>query len=391
MGGGLRFLWQVVICLVDMFVFVLPRERNRPGNDLLLVRLDAIGDFVLWADSAKQIRILYPDHFIVLLANNLWSDFAGEFGAWDEVWDLEPKKFGRNLFYRVKRLYDIRRRGFRVAIHPTYSRDFLGGDSVIRTSGASEKIGMRGDRSNISRLSKAISDRWYTRLIDTHDEKLTEVERNSDFIRQLGLSSYRCGVPDLRAMRLKSHHVFNLEEPYYVLVPGAGWDGRRWPIERFARLAEKIYSETSWRGVICGGPPEIELCENLLRSASCPLINLAGKTQIVDLAAILRASRMVVSNETGAVHLGAAVGAQVTCILGGGHFGRFIPYRAERDDETVNVFPIYFEMPCYHCNWKCIYDVKVGAPVPCVDNISIDRVWSCVKGLLKKSPACKSG
>ena len=104
---------------------------------------------------------------------------------------------------------------------------------------------------------------------------------------------------------------------------------RRWPIENFVLLAEKIHDTTGWVGAICGGKGEEELGQRLQSLCSAPLRNMAGKTSLSDLAKILNNARLVVANDTGPVHIAASTGAPVICILGGGHYERFMPYHRE--------------------------------------------------------------
>src|ERR1039458_3062832 len=86
--------------------------------------------------------------------------------------------------------------------------------------------------------------------------------------------------------------------PYYVLFPGASWEGRQWSISNFAELAEKLHHRTGWLGVVCGGPSDIELAVTLCGRSAAPLLNWAGRTDLAQLAAILSASRLLLTNET---------------------------------------------------------------------------------------------
>jgi hypothetical protein len=67
--------------------------------------------------------------------------------------------------------------------------------------------------------------------------------------------------------------------------------------------------------------------------------------------------------------------------VGGGHFGRFVPY-PDLPGQTNNLKEVFHKMPCYGCNWKCIYPINEGEPAPCIANISVDAVWEKVVPLL---------
>ena len=155
------------------------------GRDsIMLVRLDVIGDFVLWLDSARAYRSIYPNKKIVLYANASWADLASQLNHWDEVISVDMLKLRSDELYRIKSFYDIRRRGFSIAIQPTYSREYMG-DMLMRASHAGERIGYVCDSSNILLQQKNISDRWYTRLIPSGPDPMMELKRNAEFVREL--------------------------------------------------------------------------------------------------------------------------------------------------------------------------------------------------------------
>ena len=107
---------------------------------------------------------------------------------------------------------------------------------------------------------------------------------------------------------------------------------------------------------------------------SAHLINLVGKTDLLILAAVYEKSLMYVGNDSGLVHIAMAVGIPTVCIIGGGHLGRFYPY----GDEKMHI-PVYYKMPCFGCNWKCIYP-----EIRCINNINVDNVIKNIDRIFEK-------
>jgi ADP-heptose:LPS heptosyltransferase len=173
---------------------------------------------------------------------------------------------------------------------------------------------------------------------------------------------------------------------YYVLCLGASQSIRRWPVLNFARLAEKIYAATRWHGVICGASSERELATELLSAAKAPIADYTGGTTIRELVSIIASAQCLISNETGAVHVAAAVGTPSICVLGGGHYGQFLPYDQECDGGTAPAIAFH-PMECFGCNWSCRYEPARGAPAPCLTNISVQQVWGKVFPLLQRTKA----
>jgi ADP-heptose:LPS heptosyltransferase len=352
---------------------------------VLVVKLDAIGDFVLWLDAAKELRSLFPEdrHEIVLLGNKAWVPLAEGLPYFDEVWPLDRRRFLFDPMYRIRLLRRVRSTGFRTVVHPTCSREFLQGDSVVRFSGARERIGSEGDCSNIRPYLKRVSDRWYTRLVPAAKEEMTEIERNAEFLRGLGLPEFRAGVPAWpRPPGPCPPLGKEAAAGYYVLFPGATVALKQWPPECFAEVARRLHAGKGWLGVICGSGEERELAERLRSLSGVPIQNLAGRTSLPELVSVVAGARLLVGNDTSGVHIAASVSVPSVCILGGGHYGRFLPYRAEPGAARFLPRVVSHRMSCYHCNWACVYGPPEGEPAPCVGNVSVDSVWDAVRTLL---------
>ena len=349
---------------------------------ILLIRQDRIGDFILWLDTAKEYRKYYPpeNYKIILIGNAIWSDLAKELPFWDEVLPVNVKAFKALSRYRWNILRKVRNFGAKIAIQPTYSREFYHGDSLIRASNASKKVSSAGNMSNRDQLKSILADRWHTELIPSSPEQLSELERNAEFfsgfIKKLYLPSYPelelSGDCNIQELKRKS---------FYILSLGANKKYREWPYKYYAKIAQKIHKKTGWLGLICGAENEFDLGEHLKKLCDAPLQNYTGQTTLSELTCLLAKSQILISNETGTAHIANAVGTPTVCILGGGHFGRFVPY-PELSGKINNLKVVYYKMPCYGCDWKCVYHIKDEDPAPCISNISVDAVWNEVKILL---------
>jgi len=169
---------------------------------------------------------------------------------------------------------------------------------------------------------------------------------------------------------------------YYVVFPGAGTPDRRWPVQNFSMLSSLIYRATGWVGVICGGSGEETIATALTEKCDAPLLNRTGQTSLPDLISVIAGARLLIGNETGAIHIAAAVSTPSVCILGGGHYGRFMPYRPELKTSRPLPYAVVRNMDCFGCNWRCIYKVARGKAVPCVAGVSVDMAWEGVSSIL---------
>ena len=343
---------------------------------VLLIRQDAIGDFVMWLDTAKEFRYLYPSekYKIVLVGNALWYGLAKALPYWDEVIPVDIKQFKTIFSYRWNLLKQVRNLGAQIAIQPTFSREFYHGDTLVRASGAPTRISSEGDMSNRNWLKKKLADGWHTELIPASTQMMTELERNAEFFQRLSKKPHFISYPKFNLPGLASSVNWENQE-YYVLFPGVSEALRQWPVECFAEIANRIYDQTGLTGILDGAPNEKPLAESV-QNISRASLEWAG-TMLDELPELLKYAKFVVSGETSAVVIAAALETPVICVLGGAYFGRFFPY-PKLTGQEITLETVSYSMSCYGCNAKCVYPLQKNEPAPCVSNVNVDAVWEKV-------------
>lgn len=340
LSAGRKLAKFTVLNLVD---FLASQKATAPEpKTLLLVRLDAIGDYVLFRNFLEIIRNShrYKDYNITLCGNRAWQDLAetldGKFVN-DFIW-IDKKKFIRNLYYRYKVLNNISRMGFEVAIQPNLSREYYYGDAIIRASGAQEKIGSCGDLSNMEAWQKEISDKYYTKLIPAESNNVLEFLRNKEFFEKL------LGVKiDINKPQIDMNYL-NKEKPaagnYAIIFPGARNERKRWSTDRFAEIADYLSDKYGLKILIAGSHLEKELSNRIIYQARNTDINdLTGKTSLSEITRLISRANLVVSNDTFAAHLAIAVNTKIVYLLTGDHFGRFGPYPKDTMDQVYYIYP----------------------------------------------------
>jgi ADP-heptose:LPS heptosyltransferase len=169
-----------------------------------------------------------------------------------------------------------------------------------------------------------------------------------------------------------------LSRDFYVLCPGAADGIRQWPVENFARLAALIFKQVGWRGLVCGSRSEGGLARELIARTDAPMQDLTGRTDIRGFARVLASARLMVGNESGGVHLAASVRTPAVCVLGGGHYGEFLPYDLECHDDRPAPEVACHSMSCFGCGWNCVFGLRQGQVAPCVSAVTVDDVWKKV-------------
>lgn len=368
-----------MVTCADKMVGIFCRRRS-PHKAVLIVKLDLIGDFFLWANSA---RILI-DHYhsenchVVLLANHAWSDTARKLDLGDEVWAIDSFRMNHDLGYRWAWLRRIRKASFQIAVHPCFSRGFLDGDAVIRATGAKERIGSAGDTSNVHAFLKPWADSWYSRLVPVAAGCRHEIFRNEEFVDAVCGSNVSVCRSRRSVFARSQTAATTRPERYAVFFPGASWTGKCWPVDRFIEIAVKA-AEAGFEIVVAGGEAELGLEKGFASRLGPRTRSVVGTTSLETLTELICHADLVVTNDTSAVHIAAAFGVPAVCIAGGGHFGRFVPY-PEVTESPARTRPsiVFNQMPCFNCDWKCIYPRDSGQPVRCIADVTIDQVWRAV-------------
>ena len=382
MNAILRWLRFLAIGLQDFLLLLCVKKGNE--NSRAIVKLDAIGDFILWLDAAKEYAKIYGGKNIVLVANSAWAQLARELPYWTDVLAIDVQRLHKRPVYRWRTLRSIRKAGFQIVIQPTFSRVFLLGDSVVRATGAEQRVGSTGDCANIRPLLKAVSDRWYTQLLPATEKDGMELDRNAEFMAGLAHKPFQADLPKL-PLHLPLPPHLQPSGAYFIAFPGAAWHGRQWPLSHFSSVIAALQRRYGWLPVVCGSSDEYALCQKLAERSNAAVLNLAGQTSLAELAQLIRGAQILIGNETSAIHMAAAVGTPSVCILGGGHYGRFLPY----PERLVGLKPrpAVHAMDCFHCNWNCNQAHDPSGPVPCISGVSVEAVLHLVELELQSASA----
>lgn len=339
--------FSLLIIIFNVIRLLSKRNPNIEDKTILLIRLDAIGDYILFRNFIKILKESkkYKDYKITLLGNIKWKELA-EFldSKYVErfIW-LDPVKFSKNIFYCYSKLKEITSKGYEIVINPVWSRTYEM-DYIVKIVRAKQKIGYKGDITNIIKLIKKFSDKYYDLLVDGEEGIVFEFYRNKYFFEKLLDCEIKIEKPyiDINFERsdLKNFEISD-NSSYCILFIGAGANFRKWPVENFAQIANYLKSKYECEIVLCGGKEDIESTKNFEKIYKGRYTNLVGKTSLVDIMFILSRAKLLITNETFIHHLAVALNVKnIIVISNGNHFGRFVPY-PEEIAKSLNHFTIF--------------------------------------------------
>lgn len=338
------------------FFFVKKNKKNIKENSLLLIRLDAIGDYILFRNFIKELKTSkkYKNYKITLLGNYAWKVIAealdSEFIE-DFIW-LDRDKFNNDFIYRYHKLQEIAVTGYEIVLNPVFSREFVVDNSIVKLLRANEKIGSIGDLSNILKWQKYICDKYYDSLILATTDQMFEFYRNKEFFDNLLDQKIDLQKPNIG---LDSYTLnFKLPKHYAIIFIGASDEFRKWNIEGFAKVATYLKKKYGYQIVLCGAPCDIQAAIKFKTYFNGNYFDLVGKTSLVDLLYVIDNGKMMIANETSAPHVAVALDmTKIFVISNGNHFGRFIPYPLEMAPNYHAIYPPKIESNLDHYQLLC--------------------------------------
>jgi heptosyltransferase I len=333
---------------------------------LLVVRLGAFGDIVHAIPAVAALRAAHPSACIDWLVSIRYAEVLDLLSLHDRA-IIVGKSRGTNSGIiaghtgargLLSVLGELRSTRYDAAI------DFQGllkSAVLARLSGARRVIGFARQH-----LREPLAGVFYKETSDP-GRGLHVVRKNLALGTALGAASVlsfpfiQSRAPDevRQQLGLADH------ERFAVLNPAAGWPNKRWPVERFGALARLLGERHGLTPIILWGPAERLLAEAVVE-ASAGTARLAPQTSVGDLPSLFGSAALMVSGDTGPLHLAAATGTPIVGLYGPTDPLRNGPW--SRDDVTISRFQ---SCVCHHKRRCC----KVN---PCLLEITVEEVAAAV-------------
>ena len=332
----INFLFFLVI---DFFVGF--KKSKKIPKTILLIRIDSIGDYILFRNFIKFLKESdkFQGYKFTLCGNRVWEELAINLDSnWvsEFIW-LDRDKFLHNIIYKISLLNIIHSKGFETVLNFAYSRELLFGDQIVKSSRATNRIGISSSPEKEKR-TKIFSNRFYTNLIQSSEGNKFEFYRNKELVEKLIEKEIFIRKASLDVSKVKS--IFNENTPHVVVFPGAKDFKRRWNVVSFSEVCKYLMNNYEYKILLAGSKDDIEMGNKINNlCGSSEIRNLCGTTSMLEFAKLISSATLLISNETSAVHFSAAVGTSFICISNGNHFGRFNPYPDEVFNKGQYIYP----------------------------------------------------
>ena len=271
--------------------------------NILIVRLGALGDIVHAVPAAAALRAAYPSATIDWLVDARHREFLDLVTVVDRhivLQDSTPSAW-------VDATRRLRATRYDVALD---LQGLLKSAVLARASGAQRVLGF-----SIFHLREKTARPFYSDAVEAEGGHV--IFKNLRLLEALGINDREVRFPIAGVESQVAARVIEDAQgaPLALLNPGAGWPNKRWDPQRFGEVASFLRDVRGYASYVLWGPGEEELAHSVVRAAN-GAARLAPPTRIADLVALCRGASLMVSGDTGPLHIAAAVGTPIVSIFG---------------------------------------------------------------------------
>jgi ADP-heptose:LPS heptosyltransferase len=355
------------------------RASSAPPARILLLRLERIGDLLMSAGAIEAVRTYAPEARIDLVVGSWNAEVAGRLRGIDAVETLDAPWLARGApggggLALAQRAWRWRSRRYDLAIN--FEGD-IRSHALMALSGAPRRVGfaMAGGGPLLTRV--------VPHRVDEHTA-LNAARLVAAAFQAPAPSApfaFRFEVPAAaaaEARRLTGPH------PRYIVVHASGGRAiKQWDPDRFAAAATQIARALGAAIVLTGAPGDQPLADRVRGSipSDLPVVDLTGRAPLIPLAGVLAAARLVLTGDTGPMHLAAAVGAPVVAVFGPSMPWRYGPYATRH--RIVRI-----DLPCAPCNLIRQPPARCQGHTPdCLAGVGVEAVVAAALALAAETGA----
>lgn len=334
---------------------------------ILIVEVNWIGDVLFSTAAIKVIRKNFPDSFIACMVVPRAKEVLEDNPNIDKLIIFNERRGLLGLIINLWFILVLRIRNFDTVFlfHRSFTRLLLCFLAGIKT-----RIGYHTTKrgfllthkimpADITSMHRGL---YYMELLKRAGLSIEDSPRGEFFIREESRNYINKLLDEFGIAR---------NENFIVLNPGANWLPKRWPKEYFAKLADRIINELNISIVFSGASADLKLVDEITSNMESEPVGLCGKTNLKQLAVLFERASIVVSADSGPMHIANCVGAKVIAIFGPtsikitGPFGAGYYNALHKNTGCV--------VPCYE---------KGCSDNRCMKAINVDEVFNKVKSLL---------
>ena len=322
----------------------MPADRFANPRRILLIKPSSLGDIVHALPVLAALREAYPAAHIAWLVGNASAPLLEGHPLLDEVIPFDRRRYGRMLqsprilldFLRF--VAGLRRRQFDMVVD---LQGLIRSGFLSWASGARRRVGFAAARE--------CAWVFYSERVRCGEADCHAVAKNLRVARALGLHVETPAFPlGLRAAELAAARALLTAAAgrplanFTALIAGARWATKRWRVDRLAGLIDRLHTEGYPPCVVLGAADDRAFADQIVQASATPVVDLVGRTTLRELCAVIALSDLVISHDSGPMHIAAALGKPLVALFGPTDPARTGPYC---DSARVVALPL----PCAPC------------------------------------------
>ena len=338
-----------------------------------------IGDLLRALQELESLNYNFPHAKISLLASNICSEILTLFPnkhIISEVIEYDPKRGHKSFLKKLFLVLSLRKRHFDLTFFPSRGEGMRKEALMNFIIGATHRLGfIKGKVGSLNTIKLELRD------------DVPIIKQNLDILAAANLkmrySEKTLEVPEkylTEANEFLMLHTPNNTFPIISLHPGALWYSERrcWPIEKYVQLIKSIIDEFGAKVVVVGTKEETLISETLNKNIKSPFIlNMIGKTTVVQTAAFIKVSHLFIGNDSGPFHIANFLNVPTIVLFGATSSGQVV--------SSVNNCTIVSKnlscSPCYLHYPGIIPDCKDAR---CLNEIEVEEVMNAVRKEIKR-------
>jgi lipopolysaccharide heptosyltransferase I len=334
--------------------FALASKRS---PRFLIIRLGSLGDVVHGIPAAAALRRHFPQAGIDWLVDPRYLELLNLVEGLNHRIPFDPRGLTRGGAWSV--VGDLRRTRYDAVLD---MQGLVKSAAIARLVGARRTIGFPR-----AHLRERLAELFYTATPDP-DAAAHVIDKGLSLLAPLGVVdrtiTFPIAVPRSSVAAALAERF--APDGYALINPGAAWPNKRWPPARFGAVAAATHREHGLRSIVLWGPGEEALASSVV-AASGGAAEAAPPTTIPDIVAITHRARLMVSGDTGPLHIGGAVGTPLVALFGPTYPERNGPW-SPHDVVLSRV---------HTCS--CLYERRCRREIPCIDDIVVEEVVHAVR------------
>lgn len=329
-----------------------------PVRRILIVKPSSLGDIIQALPVAGILRRQFPSSSVWWLANSNYTDLLRLVPSIDKIIPFERERW-RYLRGLIKFFRNIRKLNFDMVLDP---QGLFRSGFITWISGAPLRIGFGRARE--------FADLFYNKRIYT--DRQHAQERYLALVEDVSGALYEETELDIPiGVRNWADSIYGNAEVCIVINPGSRWATKRWYSNRYAELIDRLNSRYDAKIILIGDRDDIAIANDIKNQISDSIVDLTSKTTLVELTAILNRCDVLVTNDSGPMHLADFLGKPIVAIFGPTDPGKTGPIGQRNRIIKASVSC----SPCFKKNCKELL---------CMDGIGVQDVLLAVEEVLQK-------